>query len=140
MPRLLHPTRLIVAVALGSGMASYALAQADPNQRCWAPSPPYSERTNWYHAEGRFVDDTTVRSTESLVRRFAGTYRLLVVTSEGRPEREVAEYNLTLAPPTRAQDSKIRQIGAVKAGSLQVPLVAVLRYTRAIVGRDSVRD
>jgi hypothetical protein len=131
---------LIVAVALGSVVSEYALAQDDPGQRCWAPQPAYSERTDWYGADGRFVNDTNTRSTVSLVQQFAGTYRLVVVTSEGGLEKEVAEYKLKLAPPTQAQGEKIRQIGAVAAGSLQVPLIAILEYRRGAVGRRTVTD
>jgi hypothetical protein len=140
MPRLLELTRLVVTVAFGSGLPSYALAQGDANHRCWAPSLPYSERTDWYDAEGRFVQDTNPRSTASLVRRFAGKYRLLVVTSEGGFEKEIVEYNLKLAPPTPSQEVKIRHIPAVASGRLQVPLVAVLEYKRGAVGRRTITD
>jgi hypothetical protein len=140
MPKSLHRMGLILFVALAPGVPSYALAQGDPNLQCWAPPPSYSERTDWYDAEDRFVGDTSIRSTASLVGRFAGTYRLLVVTSEGGLEKEVAEYNLKLAPPTLAQREKIGRIGAVASGRLQVPLVAVLEYKRAVVGRHTVTD
>jgi hypothetical protein len=111
----------------------------DPNERCWAPEPSYSERTEWYDARGRFINDTNTRSTASLVRRFAGRYRLLIVTTEGGLEREVAEYNLKLAPPSPRTGQKIQQIGAVVAGKLQVPLVAILSYKRGIAGRRAVK-
>jgi hypothetical protein len=140
MPRLLDLTRPLLTVVFGSGVSGYALAQARPDDRCWAPPPSYTERTDWYDAEGRYVQDTTARSTASLVRRFAGTYRLLVVTSEGGLEREVAEYKLKLARPTKAQDEKIRTIGAVASGKLQVPLVGVLEFKRGAVGRRTIRD
>ena len=140
MPTSLEVTRFIVAVALGSGVPRYALAQDDANHGCWAPQPSYSERTDWYDADGRFVNDTKTRSTASLVRQFAGTYRLVVVTSEGSLEKEVTEYKLRLALPTQAQGEKIRQIGAVAAGRLQVPLIAILDYRRGAVGRRTVTD
>jgi hypothetical protein len=140
MLKSLHLTGLLMAVALAPGARGHALSQGDPKHQCWAPPPSYSERADWYDAEGRFVRDTNIRSIPSLVLRFAGTYRLLVITSEGGLEKEVAEYNLKLAPPTRAQREKIGQIGAVASGRLQVPLVAVLNYKRAIVGQRGVKD
>ena len=140
VPKSSDVIRLIVAVALGSGVPRCALAQADPNHRCWAPQPSYSERTDWYDADGRFVNDTNTLSTVSFVRKLAGTYRLVVVTSEGTIEKEVAEYKLKLEPPTQAQGDKIRQIGAVAAGRLQVPLIAILEYRRGAVGRRTVTD
>src|SRR5690242_2460219 len=111
MPRLRDLTTLIVSVAIAAGVSTSLRAQMDPNERCWAPEPSYSERTEWYDARCRFINDTNTRSTASLVRRFAGRYRLLIVTTEGGLEREVAEYNLKLAPPSPRTGQKIQQIG-----------------------------
>lgn len=115
-----------------------AFGQTAFDRRCWAPRPSHSERTDWYDAEGNFVRDTSVRSVASLARRFAGTYRLLVVTSEGDWEREIIEYRMTLAPPTPTQKVRIARIPAAADGRLQVPLVAVLAYSRGVRGREPV--
>jgi hypothetical protein len=72
------------------------------------------------------------------VRRFAGTYRLLVVTSEGGLEKEVIEYKLKLAPPTQSQREPSDRIPAVASGRLQVPLVAVLAYERGALGQHTM--
>jgi hypothetical protein len=135
---------VMLTSALGVASCSAAwphkmLAQADPDRRCWAPSPPYSERTDWYDAEGQFVHDTGARSIASLVERFAGDYRLLVVTSEGGLEKEIIEYRLRLARPTRPQSEQIARIPAVAIGRLQVPLVAVLEYERGALGQHAMK-
>jgi hypothetical protein len=129
---------LIAVALLGSALPYDAGAQEGPTQRCWTVSPSYSERTDWYDAEDRFVRDTSTRSSASLVRRFAGTYRLLVVMSEGAWEKEIVEYNLKLAPPTPSQLERIRRIPAATSGRLQVPLVAVIEYRRGAVGQRAM--
>jgi hypothetical protein len=127
---------VIAAAVCGIALPHDAFGQDALERRCWAPRPPYSERTDWYDAEGGFVRDTSIRSVASLVQRFAGTYRLLVVTSEGDWEKEVAEYRMTLAAPTPAQEAQIARIPAVASGRLQVPLVAELVYERGVRGRE----
>ena len=128
----------MTVAACAAAWPSEASAQADVDRRCWAPAPPYSERTDWYDADGDFVRDTSIRSPTSLSERFGGTYRLLVVTSEGDLEKEVIEYRLTLAAPTRSQQQQIDRIPAVANGRLQVPLVAVLIYERGVRGRETL--
>src|SRR4051812_48244413 len=70
---------------------------------CRAVSPTLDERTSWYDADGDFIRDTATKSAGALVQRFAGTYTLLVVTSEGSLEKRIAEYALKLEPPDAAQ-------------------------------------
>lgn len=111
-----------------------ALAQADPAAMCEAVNPPWEVRTAWYSAEGDFVRDTTPKSSAALAERFAGDYRLLVVTTEGSLEKVVTEYALRLAAPSPLQTEHIRQIPAAAQRKLVVPLVATMVLKRSATG------
>ena len=130
-------TRIVVlATTLGAFTEQEALAQAGFDRECLAPAPPYSERTDWYDAEGLFVHDTSARSSSSLADRFAGAYRLIVVTTEGALEKEIVEYRMSLGAPNRSQQEQIDRLPAVASGRLQVPLVAKLDYERGATGQQ----
>lgn len=121
--------------SVGTVFQTPALAQADSGVMCEAPQPFPDERTDWYDAEGDFIRDTTPLSSATLAQKFAGSYRLLVVTSEGSLEKVIAEYKLDLAVPTAAQAEEARRIPAAAAGKLVVPLVATMEFRRGATGR-----
>jgi hypothetical protein len=107
---------------------------------CRAVSQTSDDRTSWFDADRDFIRDTTAQSAGALVKRFAGTYTLLVVTSEGSLEKRIAEYALKLEPPDSAQSDQVRQIPAVTAGRLLVPLMATINYRRGAIGRRKTAD
>ena len=114
-------------------LSQRAVAQGDSGP-CMAPTPRVGERTGWYDADGLYVLDSTPKSSETIVQKFAGTYTLLVVTTEGTLEKVLAEYRLTLAPPSPTQLAEIHQLPAAAEGRLLVPLVGVLHYARGATG------
>jgi hypothetical protein len=134
-----------LASALAAGLWGAALqtpgaAQTNGAPMCRAVSQTSDERTSWFDADRDFIRDTAVQSAGALVKRFAGTYTLLVVTSEGSLEKRIAEYALKLEPPDPTQSDQIRQIPAVTAGRLLVPLMATINYRRGAIGRRKTAD
>lgn len=124
----------------GAALQTPVAAQSHGAPMCRAVAHTSDERTSWYDADGDFIRDTTARSPGALVQRFAGSYTLLVVTSEGSLEKRIAEYALKLERPDAAQADQIRQIPAVTAGRLLVPLMATIDYRRGAVGRRKTAD
>jgi hypothetical protein len=124
----------------GAALQTPGAAQSNGAPMCRAVSQTSDERTSWFDADRDFIRDTAVQSAGALVKRFAGTYTLLVVTSEGSLEKRIAEYALKLEPPDAAQSDQIRQIPAVTAGRLLVPLMATINYRRGAAGRRKTAD
>lgn len=119
---------MIVIAGIWPGFAS---AQGQRSQRCESVRPSLSERTDWYDEDGHYIRDTTPRGAAVLSKHFRREYLLLVITTEGRPDKVIDEYELRWAPPTDSQRTRLHRTPAVASGALTVPLVGTLTHRRS---------
>ena len=123
-----------VVLALGAATAFAACLQAqEPTPQCVAVDPtPFGLRTRWFDAQENEIYDTTPQTPDALARRFAGTYSLLVVTSEGKPEKLAAEYVIHFSKPRADQLLALDRIPTAP-GTFVVPVEATVDFVRSVV-------
>jgi hypothetical protein len=121
---------LVMVVIAGTWPGSVS-AQGQWSWRCESVRPALSERTDWYDEDGDYIRDTTPQDAAALSKHFRREYLLLLITTEGRPDKVIDEYELRWAPPTVSQGTRLRRIPAVASGALSVPLVGTLTHRRS---------
>jgi hypothetical protein len=124
---------------LFSAYSQASSAQESLPWRCVTPRPPLSERTDWYDADGNYVQDTTPKGPKFLREHFREAYSLLVVRSEGGMEHVMDEYDLRWSEPSDSQSRDLRPLPPIESRRFIIPLAGTLAHRRGVIGREVKR-